>query len=232
MHGEANARTDWRLLGPMLLAVLALAGCTSAEPSAFTPPPQPKAAVSQVTASLDLPLAGRSGVLDAAGQTQAVSFFDAYRDGGRGPLLAVVTAPGRGAASAIAASLQTLATRRGLPAGSLVVSAASGSPGTIALRYTDFVAKAPGCEPEVVLSHGWANAVSPNLGCAIESSISAMVAHPRDLIAPAPFESADGARLGRAVDLYRQGKATQAEVNRNDTFQASDVGSSTGGGTK
>ena len=223
MTGTTTTRRGW----PLALALLALAGCSSAEPEAFPEQPQHKPQVSEVTASLDLPLTARGG-LDAAARSQAAAFLDAYRDGGRGPLLAVVTAPGRAALNDASATLRDLAVRRGLPAGALVVSAGVGSPAGMALRYTDFVAMPPGCAPEIVYSSKRRNQLPDSFGCATESNIAAMVAHPGDLVTPTPASSGDGARVGRAVDLYHQGKATQAEVNRNDNLQASTVKASGG----
>ncbi|MEI6558170.1 MAG: CpaD family pilus assembly lipoprotein [Rhodospirillaceae bacterium] len=208
----------------MVLALLLLAGCSSAEPGAFPEPPQPKARASEVTARLALALPGRGGALTEAEHTQASAFFDAYREGGRGPLVAVVTAPNRSAGASAATALRDLAARRGLPAEALVVSSALGSPPGIALSFTDFVATAPGCDPEIVYSRNPTAEVSPNLGCAIENNFSAMIAHPADLLGPAPASAADGTRAARAIDLYHQGKATQGDVNRNDELRASDVG--------
>ncbi len=229
MTGETPSRAALRRAGWWTaLVALALAGCSSAETGAFPEPPQPKAKVAETTASLSLALPGGGG-FGAAERAKATAFLDAYRDGGRGPLLAVITAPSRTAATHAGAVLGDLAIKRGLPAAALVVSPALGAPAGITLRYTDYVATPPGCDPEIVFSRKPLNEVSPNLGCAIETSISAMVAHPADLLGPAPTAGADGTRAGRAVDLYRQGKATQADVNRNDNLRASDVGSSGGG---
>jgi len=228
MRGGATGRASWRAA----MAVLALAGCSSPEPGAFPEPPQPKAAVSEITASLTLPLPGPGGAFAAADRARASRFLDAYRDGGRGPLLAVIAAPGRAAASAAAAALAALAAKRGLPAGALVVSSAVGAVAGVTLRYTDYVAAPPGCDPEIVFSRKAFNEVSPNFGCATENSIAAMLAHPADLLGPPPATAADGARAGRVIDLYRQGKATQADVNRNDDLKASEVGAGGGGGGK
>ena len=218
MTGTTTKGTGW----PLALALLALAGCSSAEPEAFPEPPQPKPQVSEVTASLNLALTARGG-LDAAARSQAAAFLDAYRDGGRGPLLAVVTAPDRAALNGASAALRDLAVRRGLPAGALVVSAGVGAPAAAALRYTDFAATPPGCTPEIVYSSKRRNQLADSFACATESNIAAMVAHPGDLVAPTAASAADGVRVGRAVDLYHQGKATQAEVNRNDNLEASTV---------
>ena len=207
------------------LAMLALAACTSAEPGAFPQQPQAKATVTEVTARLALPLPA-SGRLAAADHTRAAAFLDAYRDGGRGPLLAILTTPGRAAAASAAGMLNALAVKRGLAPGALVVSSAIGGPPALTLTYTDYVAKPPGCSPEIVLGFNPTQALSPNYGCGMEGNIAAMLAHPADLLGPAAETAADGSRAARTVDLYHQGKPTQADVNRNDSLQLSTVGAS------
>jgi type IV pilus biogenesis protein CpaD/CtpE len=152
-------------------------------------------------------------------------FLDAYRDGGRGPLAVTVSAPDRAMAEAAVAALYYLARRRGVVEAALAVTLTDTGPAPmgIALRYTDFVAVPPACNPEVVLSRNPNGEVSPNLGCALEGSVTAMLAHPADYLSPAASTPGDGSRFGRIVDDYRQGKATQAEVNRNDDLKASTI---------
>ncbi len=223
MNGKcARRRTLWAAL-----SVLALAACTSPEPGAFPQEPVAKPSVTQVTARLALPLAGR-GALAAADRARTAAFLDAYRDGGRGPLLAVLTTPDQDSAGQVTAMLRDLAVKRGVSPDALVVSSAVGSEAGVILLYTDFVAKPPGCKPEVVLGFNPTQALSPNYGCFIANNLASMVAHPADLLGPALETAADGARTSRTVDLYRQGKATQADVNRNDANYLSSVGSSSG----
>ena len=220
-----NGKPPMRALRLTTLAVLALAGCASPEPGAFPEPTVRKAKVSEITATLSLPLPSPGGALSAADHARTTAFFDAYREGGRGPVLAVITAPDRTAAAHAAAILRRLATGRGLSDNAVVVSSAIGSPPGMVLRYSDYVAAPLECAPEIALSFNPTHATSPNLGCAIDKNIAAMVANPADLLGPATATAADGTRIGRAIDLYHQGKATQAEVNRNDSLQLSTVAS-------
>ncbi len=221
MKGElTQTRTLW-----LALTVLALTACSSAEPGAFPQEPAANPTVSQVTARLALPLSGRGGTLTPAERARAVAFIDAYRDGGRGPLLAVLTAPSSSSAGQVGAALREVAVKRGLTPDALVISSAIGGEAGVTLLYSDFVAKPPGCKPEIVFNFNPTQALSPNYGCSIANNLAAMIAHPADLLGPALESAADGARVGRTIDLYRQGKATQADVNRNDTNQLSSVGS-------
>jgi len=223
MTSRRQRRDGWRTMAAG--ALLALAACTSPESDAFPEPPQPKITVTESPVSLTVALPGPGGEFARAERARAASFLDAYRDGGRGPLSVTITAPDARSAGRADAALRLLAIRRGVAEDAVAVRtvvAATGRPG-IVLRYTDFVAVPPACNPEVALSRNPTAEVSPNLGCALERGIAAMVAHPADLRKPVPETPEDGARLGRVIDLYRQGKATQAEVNRNDDVKASTV---------
>jgi pilus biogenesis lipoprotein CpaD len=221
-NGRSGQR-GWPLVVTAGLA-LAVAACTSPKSGEFPEPPQPKASITEIPASLITKLPGAGGEFIEPERHRLASFLDAFRDGGRGPLLVKITAADSRTAAAAAAALRTLATRRGVVEDAVTISTTTaGRPG-ITLRYTDFVAVAPQCNPEVVLSRDPTQAVSPNLGCATERTFSAMVAHPADLVAPAAEADADAGRQDRVLDAYRHGKSTQAEVNRNDDMKASKVG--------
>ncbi len=224
ISGRWGAQWVVTLTPGVVSLALAVAGCSTAEPGAFPQPPSAKIAVAEVAANLSLPLSGSGGILSANDRARASAFLDAYRDGGRGPMLAVITQPDRASANRAAAMLLALAASRGVSTDALVVSSAIGAGKTVSLHYTDFVAKAPGCAPEIALSFNPTQAVSGNFGCSLEGNIAAMVAHPADLRGPAVEVAADSTRASRTLGLYQTGKATQAEVNRNDSLQLSSVG--------
>lgn len=208
------------------LMTAALAACTSAERTAFPEPPEFHATATQVTARLALALPGSDGAFGDSERARAAAFLDAYRDGGRGPLAVAIVGPNAKSIDTAERAIRLLARRRGVPGDAVLVTRGpvtatpEGRPG-LTLRYTDFVATAPKCNPEIVLSRNPTAEVSPNLGCAIEQGLAAMVAHPVDLATPAAAAPADGARMARVIDLYHQGKATQSEANRNDDTKAS-----------
>jgi pilus assembly protein CpaD len=207
---------------------LAITGCTLAEPGAdsgatseaYPEPPQPHARIREVPVTMKAALPDPGGAFADAERDRLGAALDAYRDGGRGPLTVTIVAPDAPAAGRAEGALRTLARRRGVVDAALVVTAGTdGVPG-LTLGYTDFVAIPPPCAPEVALSRNPDAEVSPNLGCALERDVAAMLAHPADYLSPATEAPAAAARMARALDLYRQGKATQAEVNRNDDLNA------------
>ncbi|MEI8393409.1 MAG: CpaD family pilus assembly lipoprotein [Rhodospirillaceae bacterium] len=221
-----NRKTIRCGLGLMVLSCLAACSLTP-QPQDFSDNTRPRITVTAVPISLDVPLPGREGEFPARERQKAARFLDSYRDGGRGPLKAVVTARDLPSAEQAAKALRLLATRRGVVEDALEITLAAmpkagvgqaviGPRPGIALHYTDFVAVAPPCNPEIGLGNNPDGAVSPNLGCFLERNMAAMIAHPAELLSPAEETAHDGARIGRAYTLYRLGKATEAEVNRND----------------
>ncbi len=202
-----------------LLAALTVAACISSEVGAYPEPPEPHARVVSVPTTLSAALPLESGDFASPERHRLAAFLDAYRDGGRGPLKAAINAPDATAAARAETALRALAQRRGVVEDALVVTVIfDGVPG-LTLGYTDFVAVPPPCDPEVVMSRNPTAKVSPNLGCALERSLTAVLAHPADYLSPAGEGPADGVRMDRVLELYRAGKAPQADVNRNDELK-------------
>lgn len=61
------------------------------------------------------------------------------------------------------------------------------------------------------------NTPTPNLGCATQNNIAAMVADPRDLVGPQPMDPGDTQRRITVLELYRQGMPTAAERTEAQT---------------
>jgi pilus assembly protein CpaD len=61
------------------------------------------------------------------------------------------------------------------------------------------------------------NTPLPNLGCATQNNIAAMVADPRDLIGPQPMDPADTQRRLTVLEKYREGLPTPAERTEAQT---------------
>ncbi len=55
------------------------------------------------------------------------------------------------------------------------------------------------------------NSPFPNLGCATQNNIAAMVSNPRDLIEPQPMDPGDTQRRLTVLERYRAGEPTPAE---------------------
>ena len=63
------------------------------------------------------------------------------------------------------------------------------------------------------------NLRSPNMGCATQNNLAAMIADPHDLVAPTEAAPRDGAMAARGVQLYRQGELTGSATD--STIEAS-----------
>jgi pilus assembly protein CpaD len=67
------------------------------------------------------------------------------------------------------------------------------------------------------------NLTPKNFGCAVQHNIAAMVADPRDLLGPRPFEPADANRAATVIGNYEQGKPTPAQKAPEQSGAVSDV---------
>jgi pilus assembly protein CpaD len=67
------------------------------------------------------------------------------------------------------------------------------------------------------------NQTAKNFGCAVQHNIAAMVADPRNLVSPRPFETADGNRAATVISAYELGKPTAAQKNQDQSGAVSDV---------
>lgn len=72
------------------------------------------------------------------------------------------------------------------------------------------------------------NLTPKNFGCSVQHNIAAMVADPRDLLGPTRRGEVDTARRGVVVDLYENGKPSQA-VKKTDDAGVEQSAPGTGG---
>jgi len=80
------------------------------------------------------------------------------------------------------------------------------------------------------LGYTSANKASPNLGCATQHNLAAMVADPRDLATPKPFAPGDAQRGLTVLDKYRKGEPTPANKTAEQSGAVSKaVADGTGG---
>lgn len=67
------------------------------------------------------------------------------------------------------------------------------------------------------------NTPMPNFGCAVQHNIAAMVADPRDLIAPRPMSAADASRRATVMSNYEKGTPTAAQQTSQQSGAVSDI---------
>ncbi len=93
------------------------------------------------------------------------------------------------------------------------------------VTYIRYVAESPPCgDWSVNLAHTASNVPPPNFGCATQHNIAAMIADPRDLLAPDSSGQADAQRRLIVLDKYRRGEPTPAATTEDQTAVLSAVG--------
>lgn len=172
----------------------------------------------------------RDNGLTWAQQAQLGAIADEYKARGHGPL--VISYP-QGAANEQAA-MQAIANARSVlfEAGLSWQQIAGGAyhanaqqNGALIFSFTRYRAIAPDCP------QGWSdltpepgNSRQPRLGCAMANNLAAMVADPRDLIAPRTMDTGDTGRRQTVIDLYRQGESTASARSDSESGTVSEVG--------
>ncbi len=95
----------------------------------------------------------------------------------------------------------------------------------IRVTYIRYVAEAPPCgDWSANLAVTSSNTRPPNFGCSTQHNIAAMVADPRDLVAPDTSGQADAQRRLTVLEKYRAGEPTPAQRTADQSGAVSQVG--------
>jgi len=214
------------LRGCAALAALALLACAApvnGPEDAITVQQRYPITVEPHMEMVRIPFNAARGGLDQAGGADLERFARDYLDNGSGSL-AIAGSPRNPAAPvAVADRLVTL----GVPRDRIMI----GNPDNadtgddVRLSYIRYQAHAEACgDWSVNLSETSANKRSPNLGCATQHNLAAMVADPRDLVSPKPLDSNDVQRRLNVLDRYRKGETTIATKAPEQSGSISQVG--------
>jgi pilus assembly protein CpaD len=152
-------------------------------------------------------------------------FVENYRDHGNGAISISVPA-GSDTRAAVSYFADRIA-NMGVPRNRILVATHDVRDGDmrVELDYMSFkAATAPCGDWSRNLGDTASNQTSPNFGCAVQHNIAAMVANPRDLIAPRDMEGGDATRRATVLDNYEQGKPTAAQKTADQSGAVSDVG--------
>lgn len=206
----------------LLAALAALAGCAGAwngSGQALSVAEEHPISVDSQVVTLTMALDPSNPNLSSVDQARLRAFADAYLNSGHGPL--TITAPSGAAsdgaaadrASNIRAYLHSIGVSHDAMTGSNYRAADDRSRDLI-LSYTHYVATPPVCGVwQGVKARDYANLRSPNYGCAAQNNLAAMVADPRDLVAPADSTPADASARVRMMGRYRQGEVTSSATD-------------------
>ena len=213
-----------------LLASAALQGCASASRAdanrraQLVPTEQYGVTVTNTPEQIAIGL--HPSGLSANQQAALGQFLDRWRENGGG---AITVRKPMGADATVARRMQDAAVgylvKLGAPRERLVLAGYQAAPAApLLISYERFEAKGPNC------SGGWKNLVSTgenapydHFGCSTMANIAAMVANPRDFLAPAVETPADNSRRAVVLGKYRNGQVTSSARDDQASGRVSDT---------
>ncbi|MBY0560908.1 CpaD family pilus assembly protein [Hyphomicrobium sp.] len=209
------------------LLPLAVAGCRRDAPgpqvagwSVIDPEQRHPILVSQQPATLNLHIGASSDGLTPAQRARVLEFAGRSRASDAGNSRIVISAPGgsanEGAAMQAADEARRLMIETGYSETSIAVEAyhADGRDAPLRLSYMRYVAEAPECGQDWSenLAANYQNTPYPNMGCAGQRNLAAMVANPADLLGPRTMTSRDANRRDDMYSKYVAGKPLGADA--------------------
>lgn len=163
-----------------------------------------------------------SGALAPDMDERLTAFTRDYLEHGNGALSVSVPYGDESARRYFATRLSQL----GVPAWRIMIGSTetASQAGAVELSYIRYAADALPCgDWSKNMGDTSANLNGPNFGCATQHNIAAMVADPRDLVAPRREDAADAQRRMTVFDKYRKGTPTPAERTEDQKAAVSDV---------
>lgn len=157
--------------------------------------------------TLRIPYAGPGASMDLETQAQLQQFVRDYRNNGAGAL-SVSTGQGR---ENIALEFAGHVADLGVPRDRILLgtNAALESASEVEIGFISYTAETKPCgDWSENLGTTRQNSPFPNLGCATQNNLAAMVADPRDLMGPQPMDPGDTQRRLTVLEKYRAGEPT------------------------
>ena len=157
--------------------------------------------------TLRMPYAGPGASIDPEMQAQLQQFVHEYRNNGAGAL-SVSTGEGQ---EHVAFEFAGHVAELGVPRDRILLgtNAALETGSEVEIGFISYKAETKPCGDwsEDVASTRQ-NSPFPNLGCATQNNLAAMVADPRDLMGPQPMDPGDTQRRMTVLEKYRAGEPT------------------------
>ena len=223
-----------RPLHVMSLGAVLLAG-SCAEPSPFVVNPAVYAdgaanhpiTVAPGFRSLKVGFTGSVGGLSEGDGEQLIHFVSAYLASGNGALS--ISAPSGPESSEAIRYIGERIIAMGVPRSHLLVGThdATGDYGQVEIGYVTYTAHTNPCGNwSQDADDTGANLPLPDFGCSVEQNIAAMVADPKDLVAPRDMGPGDAVRRATLTKQYETGAVTAATKSQDQSGAVSTVGSS------
>lgn len=208
----------------ILLAALALAACETSAPRAL-----PQATAVAETVRVEMPVDPRDNGLTWAQTDLVAALAEEYKAVGHGPF--VISFPHQaGNSEAAIAAIAEVRTRlydhgldwRQIGGGAYDARGRASAP--VIFSFERYVAVAPDC-PQVWpdLTEAAPGRGYPRFGCATASNLAAMVADPRDLLAPRGLADPDAGRRQAVIDAWRRGDPTATRRSAEESGAVSEV---------
>jgi pilus assembly protein CpaD len=154
--------------------------------------------------------------------SRLVAFAKDYLENGNGAISISVPDGDSGARRYFASRLSDL----GVPAWRIMIgNSETAEPAQVVeLSYIRYAAEPAPCgDWSTNIADTASNMPPPNFGCATQHNLAAMVADPRDLVAPRGADAADAQRRMTVLDKYRKGQTTPAEKTAEQSGAVADV---------
>ncbi len=215
-------------------ATLFLAGCRTdtegprvAGWSLIDPSHRHPIMVTQQPTTLSIRVSRGSYGMSPHQRAQVISFIERYRGIDAGNTRMVIEAPS-GTANEVAAmqavaEIRSLMSEIGFDAAKVGVEPvqANGDPqAPIRISYLRYVAEGPQCGKwPSNLAESSSNLNYPNLGCANQANLAAMIANPADLVAPRTSTPGSSERVNTMWEKYVKGDSTIAAKQADEKVQ-------------
>lgn len=169
-----------------------------------------------------VPYGGPGAGMDPNVQGQFERFVRSYADGGVGAISVSVSRGYEGAAREFAGRIANQGIERSRIIVGTTDDTSRGS--EITISYIRYTAQSTPCgDWSSSLGYTASNLPPANFGCATRANLAAMVADPRDLVAPTGIGPSDAARGLTILDKYRKGEPTPATKTAEQSGAVSSV---------
>lgn len=216
------------------VATLVLTGCR-ADPegprvagwSLIEPTHRHPIMVTQQPTTLSIKVSRGSYGMSPHQRAQVVLFLERYRGVDAGNSRLIIEAPS-GSANEVAAmqavaEIRSLMSEIGFDAASVgvePVQAGGNLQAPIRISYLRYVAEGPQCGKwPSNLAESAANLNHPNLGCATQANLAAMIANPADLVKPRSITPGSQERQNTMWEKYVKGDSTISSKQGDEKFQ-------------
>lgn len=188
--------------------------------------------VSQQPQTMNLRVPRGSSGLAPQQRAELLAFADRSRASDAGNSRLVIAAPS-GSGNEIAAmhavdEIRTLLSDRGFQEASIQVEAyaqeGGGQEPPVKVSYLRYVAEGPECGqwPEN-MAYNPNNLPYPNMGCATQHNLAAMVANPADLLGPRTQGARSAERHDMVMDKYIKGESSNTQKNDDEKINTQDT---------